>query len=452
VGAVFGSKKLKAVAVRGTRPVEVYNAKGFLCEVERCFQKIDQALGTSHLRNTGTHFFGTGGVDGLTPQTTRNFQDAFWPIEKSQRIREEVFKEKYQVRRTACFNCPIFCTHLYDVKREGPYAGPTCDNLHANSVRAFGSYLDIDDPAAIVKAHCLCSELGLNVDMAAMEIGWAFELYELGIIDTTDTGGLELVWGDHTAVIELLQRIAYRRGFGDLLANGVKRAAAMLGRGSERYAMHVKGAGLNESRLRTHKAWALGVAVSARGAGHLDGAALCEGMVDPEVGEAIFGTRHAGERSTYEGKAKVVFWQEKSKAVIDMMGLCYYTGMWTDYDLLDPADYAVLFRMATGSSLSADELMYVGQRLHNVEKAFNTLHAGFTRDDDFLPARFYEEPIRSGPYAGEFLDRDQWCKMLDEYYALEGWDRDTGLQTEAGLKSMGLDSVAEKLKKWGKLR
>ena len=335
----------------------------------------------------------------------------------------------------------------------------TCRQIRLGGL---GTYLDIDDPAAIVKGHCLCGELGLDVDMAAVEMGWAFELFELGIIDTSDTGGLELVWGNHAAAIELLKRIAYRRGLGELLANGVKRAAAILGRGSERYAMHIKGAGLNERGLRTHQAWALGIAVSARGGGHLDGAPMTEGgMVDPETGEAapvdpetaeaIFGTRHAGERGTYKGKAKVVFWQEKFKAVVDMMGMCYFTGMWPDLNLLGPADYAALFRLATGSSLSGDELMEIGRRVHNVEKAFNTLHADLTRDDDFLPARFYEEPVESGPFAGEVLDRDQWGKMLDEYYALEGWNAATGQQTEAGLKSIGLDSVAEKLKRFGKL-
>jgi aldehyde:ferredoxin oxidoreductase len=450
VGAVFGSKKLKAIAVRGTRPLRVHDTQQFLREVDRCSKKIDQARSTHQLRETGTHFYATGGADGRTPQTWRNFQDASWPAWRAERIRQEVFQEKYEVCRTACFNCTILCGHLYRME-EGPYGSALCDNLHANSVRGLGSYLDVDDAAAILKAHCLCSELGLDVDMAAVTLGWAFELYQRGIIDATDTEGLRLTWGEPLAVIELLERMAHRRGFGDLMANGVARAAAILGRGSDRYAMHVKGAGLNESRLRTHKAWALGVAVSARGGGHLDGAPLTDGVVSAEDGQKLFGSPHVGERSSYEGKAEAVIWQEKLKAVVDMMGLCYYTSMWTDLDLLGPEDHAALFRSATGLSLSADDLMRIGQRLHNVEKAFNTLHAGFSRPDDFLPARFYEEPVKSGPYAGEVLDKDQWSRMLDQYYRLEGWNPATGLQTEACLKGMGLGGVAEELKGQGKL-
>lgn len=452
VGAVFGSKKLKAIAVRGTGTVNVHDADEFLREVLLCMRKIDGSGMVQKLRAGGSHLaYALGGPNLQTPQTVRNFQSAWWPVEKTRRLHENVFRELYEVRRLACFNCPIYCTHFYSIP-EGMHEGTSCEGLQANVLRAFGSNLDIDQPSAVLRAHCLCSQLGLDIDMATTTIGWAFELFQRGIIDRSDTDGLELRWGNYRALHELLSAIAYRRGFGDLLANGVKEASALLGRNSERYAMHIKGAGLNETGLRAYKGWALGIAVSTRGGGHLDGAPLTEfAHVPPDASEERFGTPHAGNPSTYEGKALVVTWFQKFKAIVDMMGMCYFTSLWEDMDLLAPEDYAALFCRATGSYLSVDDLQVIGERVHNIEKAFNTLHAGFSRVDDFFPSRLMEEPIQAGPHAGQVLDRFQWNKMLDDYYVHKGWDPVTGWQTGSQLRALGLEQVMAQLRAQGRL-
>jgi len=241
---------------------------------------------------------------------------------------------------------------------------------------------------------------------------------------------------------------------GTLLAEGVKRASDTMGGGSEQWALHIKGADINEGRMRSNKAWALGITVATRGGGHLEGApevGVILPQLTPETSQTLFGVSNIGTLTTYDNKARVVFWQEPVKTIIDCMGICYFFSQWWGLKLITPEDIAILFSTATGVNMSAGELMNIGHRIHNVEKAFNTLHAGFERKDDFPPVRFMTEPVESGTYAGEVLTEEGWNRMLDEYYALEGWDPATGQQTETGLVALGLSDVAEKLKQYGKL-
>jgi aldehyde:ferredoxin oxidoreductase len=384
-------------------------------------------------------------------------QKEIWNLKKFDKIKWEVFIDSFEVRKLACFNCPVSCSHVYRVT-EGPYSGTIGEGVEANTIRAFGSNLDIDDPSAILKGHILCSQLGLDIDFAASTLGWAFESYQNNLININDTGGLELVWGNHNASLKLLEDIAYRRRFGKVLADGVKRASDSLGGGSEQWALHIKGADLNEAMMRCDKAWALGIAVANRGGGHLEGATLGQ-LLAPTINvfsslkvRDLFGAADLGNPTSYKDKARVVFWMQKLKAAIDSLGLCYILSQWSGLDLIGADDCAELFTSVTGIEILPDDLLYKGQRLHNIEKAFNTLHAGFKREDDFPPSRFMTEPVNSGPFAGEILHEDQWNRVLDEYYSLQCWDRATGQQTEKCLIDLGLSDVARKLRTYGKLK
>jgi aldehyde:ferredoxin oxidoreductase len=447
-GAVMGSKNLKGVAVRGTGGIAVADPKGFMEQVDRCWEIIDNSEAVPLMRTVGT--LGTSGtIFGPGAIAYRNFQDAYWDPEKFARVSAYIFKERFESRRLACFNCPIYCSCFYDVK-QGPFAGLKCEGFQANHTGDYMSKLDISDPDEVLQMHALCAQYGLDIDNSSGAISWAFEMFERGLLTTADTDGLELTWGDSGAVLELIPKMAHRQGIGDLLADGAKEAADKLGRGHQ-YAMHVKGQDLHEA-MRAAKGWAFGVVVAPRGGGHLDGAPLA-GMQEAsrEFGERVFGVPTAGEKLVYEGKPQVVFWTEKFKAVIDMLGVCYFTSIWEYPDLLELEPYAELFRKATGRKLSGDDLMRIGQQVHNVEKAFNTLHAGFTRQDDFPPRRLMEEPIGEGIYKGELLDGDEWERMLDEYYALHRWDGETGWQTGDGLRHLGLEEVARRLAEAGRL-
>jgi aldehyde:ferredoxin oxidoreductase len=451
-GAVLGSKNLKAIAVRGTGSVKVAHISRFMEKVSECLSKIDNSDQVERFRQGGTHFVsGAGGSHGQRSQAVRNYQDEHWSWDKSKKIQEPVFRQNFEVRRLACFNCPIYCSHFYHIT-EGPYAGIACEGLQTNTVRAFGSNLDIDYPEGILAAQAASSQLGIDVDMSAATIAWAFELYERGILTQEDTDGLELRWGNHEVVIKLLNQIALREGIGAILADGVKRAAEKIGRGAARYAMHVKGADLNEQGMRWNKAWAFGIVTSSRGGGHLDGAHQTGFWgISPEESMERFGVPTAGKPLLYEENAPVVIWYENYKAAIDSLGMCYFTSYWEDLELLGPEDYAELVSSATGIEMTSDDLQYAGRRIQNVAKSFNTLHGGFTRKDDFPPRRLMEEPALSGMFKGEKLEKEQWERMLDAYYLGHEWDASTGLQPMDTLIDLNLESVAEKLERFRRL-
>jgi len=354
------------------------------------------------------------------------------------------------VRKLACFGCPIYCSHYYKID-DGPYSGIELEGFEANAGFGFGSRFDIDYPPAIAKAHELLSKLGLDNDNVSVTLSWAYECYERGILSKKDLDGYELNWGDHETLMEFIEKIAYRKGFGDLLAEGAYFASKKIGKGSERYATTVKRQDMIES-IRATVGWGLGIVVSTRGARHLDGAPTTEMQgASEDLCANLFGVPTCGNGLSYEGKAKLVFWFEQYKEVVDMLGMCYYTSYWLGLDLLGPQDYAKLLSAATGIRYTANELMMVGRKAHNVEKAFNTIHANFTRKDDYPPQRFMEEPIKTGRHKGRKIEKEKWDKLLDEYYELQGWDRETGLQTEQCLRELGLYEVAERLKEKGKL-
>lgn len=451
-GAVLGSKRLKAVVVSGSGGIQVAKPDEFLRYVRFCWAKINRSERISKFREGGTHLTsGAGGTDGTRAQPVRNYRDESWPPERSAKIQEPVFRELFEIRRLACFNCPIYCGHFYRIS-DGPYSGLTCEGVQTNSVNGFGPNLEIDNPEAILVAHALCNEYGIDVDTAVASIAWAYESYERDLLRADDTDGLELNWGNWLAVPELLKQMAYRKGFGAILSDGVMRAAEMLGRGSDRYAMHVKGADLNEQGMRWNKAWAFGIVTANRGSGHLDGAPQ-SGYQGISVTQSMekFGIPTAGDVSRYAENAPLVVWHEAYKAAIDALGMCYFTSYWVDIDLLGPEDYAKLFSLATGMDMDGQQLMLAGRRIQNVSKAFNTLHAGFTRQDDYPPRRLIYEPAKTGPHSGAKLDLEQWKQMLDAYYQEHGWEVATGLQTSSGLNALGLKSVAEKLASYGKL-
>ncbi len=447
LGSVMGSKHLKAIAVRGTGNISVAKPQKFIKLVEELWEKIEINRDTKLFKKYGTTRIPEDNNE-VSANPVRNFQDGYW--EKVDNVRADDLNEKFTVRRLACFGCPVPGSHWFRVP-DGEFEGTKGEGFEANTIKDFGYKLDIDYWPAIIKAHALCSQYGLDVDNTSGPIAWAMECYQRGILTKEDTYGLELEWGNYKAVLELIKKIAMRDGFGDLLAEGSKRASERVGKGSEKYAMHIKGQDLYEP-LRSAKGWGIGVILSPVGGGHLRGAPAFEfyGTVTPEDGEKYYGVRTAGDRKTYEGKAKLITFMENFKAVVDSMGICYLLTWWRNPYLIGPKDLANLFTTATGKQITAEQLMKIGERIHNVEKAFNA-RIGMTRKDDRPPERFFE-PIKSGPAKGERLEKDKFEKVLDEYYELRGWDKETGLPTRQKLEEVDLKEVADELEKYGKLR
>ena len=451
LGAVMGSKNLKAVAVRGHNPVEIANPERFMEVVDRALGKLRQSDRAESLRTWGTY----GRPVSLNDQSlfpVRNFQDDHWDPEKVKRNLPDRYRANHEVARRGYLSCPLYCSHIHRVE-EGPYAGLVCEGFEFNDAWNFMSRLDIDDLPAIIKLHSLCNQYGLDQDTASCVIAWAFECYEKGVLTQGETDGCKLVWGDHQGVAELLRKIAYREGIGDLLAEGSLRASQRTGKGSERYVVHLKGQDSMEP-MRAAKGWALGCCVSPRGGAHTRGAnfvELAHQAISPEVARKTWGIPKVSKPSSYENKADLVVYYERLQAIVDSLSLCLFTSTWWSPDLLGPDDYASLYSAATGQEVTGEDLMRMGERIHNVEKAYNVLHAGFDRQDDYPPRRFMEEPVRSGASRGELFRKEDWGRVLDEYYELHGWDLETGWQRREQLEKLGLAEIADRLEKAGRL-
>ena len=441
VGAVAGSKNLKAIAVKGSKAVEVAEPERFIELAKRAWKKIRFSR-TAKIIREGRTFSTLEAKNAICNMPQRNFQDGHMDPEKIKMVNSQAFA-KYELSKFACFSCPVWCRAYYRVE-EGPYAGTEGEAVEMNSIADFASKLDIPYAPAVIKAHLICNDYGMDIDAAAGAIAWAFEAYEKGAITKEEADGLELKWGAHEVLMSLLKKMAYREGFGDLLAEGSYRASRKIGKGSEEYAITMKRQDLYEE-VRVPKGWALGVALSTRGGGHCSGAPLVEREKFPSgVAKKIYGVETTTDPTTYNGKAKLVVFHERFHNVLHSTGICFYTSAWVYPDWLNQEDIAGLVSAATGIEITPEGLLRIGERIHNLERAFNILHVGFGREDDYLPERFFEEPIKSGPYKGEKLDRKKFDEMLDENYRMHGWD-ERGIPTRETLNNLGLEYVAKDL-------
>ncbi len=442
-GAVMGSKNLKAIAVRGTQAPVLADPEGLRKKVEQFEADIFEKSNLVNIYREG----GTLGAYLLPkenrPHGVRNLNESFWSNDALGNVTRDKFDE-FLVQKHTCSNCSVACSGIFKVK------GMMFEGIQANTLRAFGSNMDVTSAEDILYAHGLCNAYGLDIDQTSAVVAWAIDCFEQGIIDRQDTDGLALKFGDGSCVAALIKRIALREGFGDLLARGVHEAAKIIGRGSEKLAATVKKNSVMEAAMRSHKAWALGIVTSTRGTGHLRGAPGLEFQkLPPEESQALLGIGDISDPTAYENKPALVVWQEKYKAVIDMMGLCALVTMWMDRTLFVPDDIADMLTDITGKAYSREDLFTAGESVQNLERSFNLLHAGFGRENDLPPRKFVEIPVNDGIFKGEKLDMDQWNKMLDQYYQGHGWDVETGWPTKKGLLDLGLDAVVEKLTRNG---
>ncbi|MBU2498106.1 MAG: aldehyde ferredoxin oxidoreductase C-terminal domain-containing protein, partial [Proteobacteria bacterium] len=333
-----------------------------------------------------------------------------------------------------CYGCPVGCSQL-KMAKTGPYAGTLAEGPEYETFFSFGGETGVEDIDAIIAADRLSDELGLDTISAGVTIGFAMECYEKGILSKEDTGGLELNFGNHEAMVSLLRLMAFRDGIGALLADGARVAAEKIGKGSEKYAMHVKGLELPAYDVRGAKAHGLNFATSYTGADHNRGYAFQE----------IFGIPipYAVDRFVAEGKGKLTKWnQDVRSATCDAPTMCAFL-----LDMAVPAiatqNTADLMEAVTGLSFTAEDIQKVGERMNNLARAFN-VREGFTRADDTLPERLMTEPLKAGAAKGHFVSKEDLKVMLDEYYTARGWDN-AGVPSKEKLNELGLGYVAGKL-------
>jgi aldehyde:ferredoxin oxidoreductase len=443
MGAVMGTKKLKAVAVRGDKDVKVAKPKEFIKAVKKAFEKIVPTstwVGTPLL----TDFYNEAGSLGAY-----NWRQGTFNIDN---ICSEVFATKYRLKRKACWNCPKHCSGYFIVP-DGPFAGLHAEGVQYDTISGFGPKCGNTDMGTILKANTLCNQLGMDTISTSGNIAMAMELFEKEIINEKETDGLLLEWGNTKAIIELIYKIAKREGLGEILAEGEWRAAQALG-GPEalKYTMTIKKMESDGSNWRGLKGGALNHAVSSRGADHLRGLPMIRFGTEKakEFARETFGEKvyHAFlDESTTEGKAPVVIWVEHSSALADAMGLCKFVDkMWftrAKHHSVLPEELADLVTTATGWEVSGDELTKIGVRIINLERAF-LVRDGLSRKDDTLPDK-YRQPMPDGPSKGLCISQEELGQMLDDYYQRRGWDQE-GRPTRKTLIRLGMKEVAEAIK------
>jgi aldehyde:ferredoxin oxidoreductase len=431
MGAIMGAKNLKALAVYGDKPIPIADEERLKELVREQIAQLSAAHGAKRMQRYGTAAIHTL-INQIGDYPYKNFWGTYFP--EHEKLNGEG-RVKRTIRNAGCPNCLINCWKITYV-REGPYAGAWVDGPEYETFCTFGGLLDISNLDATIAANQLADLYGIDTISAGVAIAFAIEAFEKGIITTRDTDGMELRWRDEEVMMKLIKKIAFREGFGNLLAEGVKVASEKIGKGSEEFAIHIKGLELPAYDPRPVKAHGLGMVTSNIGGSH----ALSYGT------QEVFGLPTAVDRFTVEGKGKLTMFNQDRLTWGECCIWCTFPTRteWHKPDLLTK-----IVAAATGIDFGGfDSALKIGERVWNVEKAFN-VREGFDRRHDTLPARFLKEPIPEGPSKGQKFELEP---LLDEYYQARGWDVATGLPTRGKLEELGLKDIADELEKMGRLR
>jgi aldehyde:ferredoxin oxidoreductase len=425
LGAVMGSKNLKAIAIRGTKKPAIADAVSFKKARATMLKAMKGSpVLYSQFSKAGTPMV----VDAMTEMGIYSIKNwsATGEINMIPGLGTAA-QDTMIINRNPCYDCPVGCSQVKLVT-SGPYAGYLSEGPEFETTYSLGSGLGIDYLPAVIAADRLCDEYGIDTISAGVTIGWAMELYEKGIITKKDTDGIELKFGNHAAVIEMLRKITYQEGLGALLGQGTKKASKKIGHGSADFAMQVKGLEMPAYDIRGAKAHGLNYATSYTGADHCRGYAFQE-IFDIPIPEKV-------DRNAIKGKGKLTKWNQDVRAVTcDCATMCAFL-----LDMAVPAvacqNTADLVNAAAGTDFTADDIWKIGERLNNIARLFN-IQEGFTRKDDNFPKRILTEPIKAGASKGQLISQKDLDEMLDEYYADRGWTKE-GVPTPAKMKELGI--------------
>ncbi len=421
LGAVMGSKNLKAIAVRGTHDIVPANPEAFMALVK---EYRERALGPATEK-----YRGLGTVESILINNTaycmptRNYRNAHF--EDAEKVSGEVLNDKYVAKIIACSTCPMRCEHEA-VVRDGPYKG-TMARIEYESVWALGPYTGVNRPDAIIKAAALCTQYGMDAQSVGVTVGFAMDCHEKGILTHDDLGGVDAHFGNAEAMLQLIEEMGKREGIGDILADGVKAAAEKIGKGAPQLAQHIKGLEVTGYDLRCLKTAALAAAVSFRGADQNRSGAYAvdlKGSVN----------RLKAER----GRGRIVKTLEDVYALVDSLIVCKNArGLFQK----DTDDLAKLYSVVTGTDVTAQYMSVAAERINTLARLIN-LREGLTRQDDALPWKVLHEPIPDeGPVKGAVVTERELDLLLDDYYAERGWDKQ-GVPTPETLKRLNLDNTA----------
>ncbi len=438
MGAVMGSKRLKAVAVHSTTGVESADPDAIRAMARRAAQEVRQGT-----RAAWVHTAGTGGteleggvISGNMP--VRNFRDGEFPEISGL----EFIMEKIGIGMEGCWACAVRCKKV--IQTQEPYEiDPEYGGPEYETIGSLGSTCGVSDIVAVSKANALCNDYSLDTIDTGVTIAFAMECFENGLLTLEDTGGIDLHFGNGDAVIQMVDRIAKRQGLGDILAEGLLPAAAKIGQGAERYAVHAKGQAQPMHEPRLKRGLAIGYAVSPTGADH------CHSLHDAGLmyaGEDGFlqngqlrgmGVLEAMElESLGPEKVRATIYNSMDSIMQNCLTMCFFTG-WSLQELSD------MVQAATGWDVSDHELLKVGERAMTLARTFN-MREGLTVEDDQLCPRSYG-PTTSGALAEGGIDPEELRQAMHTYYVMMGWDKETGVPTIEKLHELGIGWAAEYL-------
>ncbi|MEJ5292526.1 MAG: aldehyde ferredoxin oxidoreductase family protein [Candidatus Methanosuratincola sp.] len=431
VGAVLGSKKLKAVAVRGSGTNEVADPEAYEAWMQWYKEEAKKVPGLA----VGLPTYGTPalvasigkmlGAMGSYNHKTEFFQN--W-----ENISGERLKKEFWDKDTACPACPIACSKVFSAK-SGKWKGAISEGPEYETIYSLGSMCGIDDLGAIIKGDSLCDEWGMDTVSYGVAVSFIMEAYEKQLITRENTDGVEFKFGNDDAMIAYIEKTAKREGIGNLIAEGSLRAARVIGGGSERFAIQVKGLEIPGHSARALRGMSLGYATATRGGSHHD----------PRPTGEYAG---ASDRKAVEGKAAWVIGTQQMTTIGDSLVNCHFLERLLGFTLTQK--WVDMINPVTGFGYTLEELTTVAERILDLERSFN-VRTGIRRKDDTLPRRFLEEPIPEGPSQGMHTDEPTLNRMLDEFYVIKGWDPKTGIPTKEKLIRMGLEDVADRLAKEG---
>ena len=415
LGAVLGSKNVKAVVVKGARKTEVADPSALKALLDRTREPLK--TGTKALSTFGTPFL-VGPINALGGLGAYNLRQETFA--QARVVGGEEMKSHYHDKDTTCLKCPVACGKQYAIG-EGEFAGTRAKMPEYETIFALGPMLGIAHPESLILANDRCDLLGLDTISMGVTLAFVAEAVERGWLDPNELG-VPFGWGDWRGMLALVEQTAYREGFGDRLAEGAWRLATSLHPEAPNAVYAVKGLELPAHSARALKGLSIGYATATRGGSHHDT------RPTPQYAQGY------DRRSTKDKPAFAVRSQHFT-AVGDSLVLCRFTSE-RGFGLFVDEPYAEMVRAVTGWDVTAEELERIGERVVNLERLFNT-REGVRRPDDRLPWKVMHEPIADGPSAGMFCPPDELSAMLDEYYALRGWDAD-GVPTAARLSSLGL--------------
>jgi aldehyde:ferredoxin oxidoreductase len=421
LGAVMGSKNLKAIAVRGTNDIVVAKPEEFI-EMVKEFHERMKGPAAQKYRTLGT----SENImiqNALYCMPTRNYTNAHF--ETAEKVSGETLNERYIAKIIACNSCAMRCEHEA-VIRDGPFKG-TMARMEYDNIWALGPNVGVDKLDAIIKAAELCTYYGLDATSTGVTVSFAMDCHEKGILTHEELGGFDAHFGNGEALIQLIEKIGKREGIGEVLADGVKVAAEKIGKDSDKLAQNIKGLEVTGYDLRCLKTAALGFAVSFRGADHNRSGAYTfdmSGKVDRLKAE--------------KGRGKLVKDSEDVFALIDSLIICK-NARGTLYKEL--ADMAKLYTLVTGYEMTPQELSAAGERINTLARLIN-IREGLSRKDDTLPWKVMNQPIPDdGPAKGAVVTQDELDLLLDDYYQARGWTLD-GVPTKAQLIKLGIQDLS----------